>query len=118
MHRRSFIYSSQVNCWFDQPTYYFALLNYVFYCESKKNHFFYLFLVIITSSKYTLSKHSLKVVIGNMIDMNTKLEQKEGYRPTIGRKSLHSMPNDNGTRFINFMVSRDINLSSTYPQYF
>jgi len=58
----------------------------------------------------TIPRYSLKVVIGNM---NEKLEQ-EGYRPTIGRESLHSLSNDNGTRFVNFAASRDIIISSTY----
>lgn len=30
---RTVIYSSQVNRWSDQPTYYFELLSYLFYCK-------------------------------------------------------------------------------------
>jgi len=59
----------------------------------------------------TIPRHSVKVVIG---DINAKLGHEEGYRPTIGRKSLHSMSNDNGTRFLNFAAARDIIISSTY----
>lgn len=34
--------------------------------------------------------------------------------PSIGRESLHSISNNNGTRLVNFAVSRDMNISSTY----
>jgi len=53
-----------------------------------------------------ISRHSVKIVIG---DMNAKLGQEERHRPTIGRESLYSISNDNGTRFVSFANNFNFN---------
>lgn len=40
----------------------------------------------------TFPRHSVKLVIG---DMDAKLGQEEGYKPSIGRESSHSILIDN-----------------------
>jgi len=36
------------------------------------------------------------------------------FRPTIGKESLHDTSNDNGSKLINFAISRELLISSTY----
>lgn len=58
----------------------------------------------------TLPRHAIKLI---MEDMIAKIGRENVYRPTIGKESLHSVSNDNGTRFINFTVSRGIIIISS-----
>ena len=53
----------------------------------------------------------IKIILG---DFNAKVGREVFYRPTIGKYSLHQTSNDNGTRVIDFAVSRNMVLSSTY----
>lgn len=46
-------------------------------------------------------------------DFNAKIGQEVVYRPTIGKKSLHKISNDNGTRLVNFAMTRSMIVSST-----
>src|SRR6201992_857888 len=56
----------------------------------------------------------IKIILG---DFNAKIGREVFYRPTIGKYSLHQTSNDNGTRGIDFAVSRNMVLSSTYFQH-
>jgi hypothetical protein len=44
-------------------------------------------------------QRDVKIIIG---DMNAKIGKEDTYRPIIGKYSLHTKSNDNGTRLINF----------------
>jgi len=61
----------------------------------------------------SLPRRAIKIIMG---DMNAKIGRENVFRPTIGKESPHIVSNDNGTRFINFAMSRDIIISSTYFQ--
>lgn len=52
----------------------------------------------------------MKILLG---DFKAKIGQEVIYRPTIGKESLHKVPNDNGTRLINFAMTRNMVVSST-----
>lgn len=56
-------------------------------------------------------KRDIKIILG---DFNAKVGREVYYRPTIGKYSLHETSNDNGTRVIDFAVSRNMVVSSTY----
>lgn len=57
-----------------------------------------------------MSNYSMKILIG---DMNAKLGKEDMYRPNLGKHSLHSISNDNGTRLIEFAVSKNMYIKST-----
>jgi len=52
----------------------------------------------------------MKILLG---DFNAKIGQEVVYRPTIGKESLHRISNDNGTRLVNFAMTRSMIVSST-----
>lgn len=56
-------------------------------------------------------RHDIKIIVG---DMNAKVGREEIYRPTIGQHSLHERSNGNGARLIDFAVSRNMTVSSTF----
>jgi len=46
-------------------------------------------------------------------DFNAKLGQAVVYTPSIGKESLHRISNDNGSRLVNFAMTRSMIVSST-----
>ncbi|KAL4153361.1 hypothetical protein QTP88_001194 [Uroleucon formosanum] len=54
--------------------------------------------------------NKVKILLG---DFNAKIGQEVVYRPTIGKESLHRISNGNGTRLVNFAMTRSMILSST-----
>jgi hypothetical protein len=93
------------------PNYDLIIINCHVPTEEKEDEVKNVFYESLERVYNTLPRYSVKVVIG---DMNAKLGQEESYSPTIGRESLHSISNDNGTRLVNFSAFRDIIISSTY----
>jgi len=60
-----------------------------------------------------ISTNKVKILLG---DFNTKVGQEIIYRPTVGKESLHRVSNDNGTRLVNFAITRNMVVSSnTFP---
>jgi len=55
--------------------------------------------------------HDVKMILG---DMNVKIGREKMYKPVIGQESIHKENNDNGERLIDFAVSRNMIVSSTY----
>ena len=53
----------------------------------------------------------IKICLG---DFNAKVGREVTYRPAIGTHSLHENSNDNGCRLIDFAVSNNMVVSSTY----
>lgn len=47
-------------------------------------------------------------------DLNAQVGKELMFRPTIGKESLHDTSNDNGNKLINFAISRELVISSTY----
>lgn len=61
---------------------------------------------------YNRAPHSdIKIVLG---DFNAKVGQESAYRPTIGPHSLHESSNGNGEKLIDFALSNNLVVSSTY----
>jgi len=54
--------------------------------------------------------NKVKILLG---DFNAKIEQEVIYRPTIGKESLHKVSNNNGTRLVNFAMTRNMVVCST-----
>jgi len=54
--------------------------------------------------------NKVKILLG---DFNAKIGQEVIYRQTFGRESLHKVSNNNGTRLVNFAMTRNIVVSST-----
>lgn len=61
----------------------------------------------------SFSRLTIIIKIG---DMNAKIGHEYLFRPAIGKKRLHSVSNNNGTRIINYVMSHDIIISGTYFQ--
>ncbi|KAL0271865.1 UNVERIFIED_CONTAM: hypothetical protein PYX00_008828 [Menopon gallinae] len=58
-----------------------------------------------------LPTHCVRIVIG---DMNAQIGKENHFRPTIGPDSLHETCNDNGNRLVNFAISKNMTIASTY----
>lgn len=56
-------------------------------------------------------RHDIKMIVG---DMNAKVGREEIYRPTIGQHSIHETSNNNGVRLVDYAVSRNMTVSSTF----
>ncbi|KAL4130807.1 hypothetical protein QTP88_008189 [Uroleucon formosanum] len=54
--------------------------------------------------------NKVKILLG---DFNAKIGQEVVYRPTIGKESLFRISNDNGTRLVNFAMTRSMIVSNT-----
>lgn len=59
----------------------------------------------------SLPRYCIKVRVG---DFNAQVGKEMMFRPTIGKDSLHETSNDNGSKLINFAISRELVISSTY----
>jgi hypothetical protein len=46
-------------------------------------------------------------------DFNAKLEREEEYQDVKGKHSLYHVTNDNGSRMIDFAISKNMIISST-----
>lgn len=46
--------------------------------------------------------------------MNAQIGKENIFRPTIGSHSLHEISNDNGNKLIQFAISRNLVIKSTY----
>jgi len=58
-----------------------------------------------------LPKYNSKTVLGNF---NAKLRREGKSRPTIGKYSLHEKTTKNGEKLVNFAISKNLLLKSTY----
>ena len=56
-------------------------------------------------------ERDVKILLG---DFNAKVGREMIYRPTIGMHSLHETSNENGSNLIDFAVSNNMVISSTY----
>lgn len=59
----------------------------------------------------SLPRYCIKVTVG---DFNAQVGKEVMFRPTIGKERLHDTSNDNGSKLINFAISRELVISSTY----
>ena len=57
------------------------------------------------------ASHDVKMILG---DMNAKIGREKMYKPVIGQESIHKESNNNRERLIDFAVSRNMIVSSTY----
>lgn len=56
------------------------------------------------------SMGSIRIVLGNL---SAKFGRKAEYRNWIGTESLHAIINDNGSKFIDFLVRKGLVIKST-----
>jgi len=59
----------------------------------------------------SLPRYCIKLTVG---DFNAQVGKEFMFRPIIGKESLHDTSNDNGSKLINFAISRELVISSTY----
>jgi hypothetical protein len=52
----------------------------------------------------------IKIILG---DFNAKVGKEYIYKPTNGNESLHNETNNNGTKIIQFAISKGFNVRST-----
>jgi hypothetical protein len=55
-------------------------------------------------------KRDIKIIIG---DLNAKMGLEEIFKPTLGKDSLHKIPNDNRIRLIDFASTHNMVIGST-----
>jgi len=55
--------------------------------------------------------HDVTIILG---DMNGKICREEMYKPVIGQEIIHMGSNNTGEKLIDFAVSRNMTVSSTY----
>lgn len=82
-----------------------TLINVYALTEDKDNEEKELFYGKLVEVYDGAPKRDIKMFLG---DFNAKVGREVYYRPTIGKYSLHDTSNDNGTRLIDFAVSRNI----------
>jgi hypothetical protein len=88
-----------------------ALLNCYAPTEDKNNDVKSDFYESLENAYDSLPGNTIKIIVG---DLNAQIGRESSYRPTIGQESLHLTSNDNGVRAINFAVSKDLVVSSTF----
>jgi hypothetical protein len=54
----------------------------------------------------------MKILLGNF---NAKVGREDIFKPIIGKESLHEASNDNGVRVVNFAISKNLIVMSTFP---
>jgi len=59
----------------------------------------------------SLPGNTIKIIVR---DLNDQIGRESSHRPTIGQESLHLTSNDNGLQAINFALSKDLVVSSTF----
>ena len=74
--------------------------------EKKKEDFYNL----LEQSINQIANLDIKVILGGI---NAKVGKENIYKPTIDNESLHNETNNNGTKMIQFAVSKGFNVSST-----
>jgi exonuclease III len=57
-----------------------------------------------------LPNNKVKIILG---DYNAKIGQEPFFSPTIGKNILHTNSNDNGSRLVNFAITRNMVISNT-----
>jgi exonuclease III len=58
-----------------------------------------------------LPSNNVKLILG---DFNAKVGRESEYRWTVGPNSLHNISNDSGVRLIDFAMSKNMTVSSTF----
>lgn len=87
-----------------------VLLNCYAPTEDKNNEIKSNFYENLENAYDSLPRNTVKIVE----DFNAQIGREPNYRPTIGQVSLHMMSNDKEVRAINFAVSKDLVVSSTF----
>jgi exonuclease III len=60
-----------------------------------------------------LARSDIKIILG---DFNAKVGKESTYKPTTGSESLYNETNYNGTKMIQFAISKGLNVrSTTFP---
>jgi len=57
-----------------------------------------------------IARSDVKTILG---DINAKVGKESIYKPTNGNESLHDETNNNGTKMIQFVISKGLNVRST-----
>jgi sorting nexin-29 len=69
------------------------------------------FYVKLSKTYQDCPNHDIKIVVG---DFNAKIGRESFYTSVVGKHSLHADTSDNGTRLIDFAVSHNMIVGSTY----
>jgi hypothetical protein len=57
-------------------------------------------------------RYHMKILLG---DFNAKVGREVIFKPIIGNESLHEASNDNWVRAVNFAISKNLIIKSTFP---
>ncbi|KAL4141519.1 hypothetical protein QTP88_004148 [Uroleucon formosanum] len=88
-----------------------ALLNCYAPTEDKNNEVKSDFYEDLENTYDSLPGNTVKIIVG---DLNAQIGWEASYRSTIRQENLHMTSNDNGVLVINFAVSKDLVVSSTF----
>lgn len=88
-----------------------ALLNFYAPMEDKNNEVKSNFYEDLENAFDSLPGNTVKIIVGGL---NAQIGRESSYRFIIGQESIHVTSNDNGVRVINFAVSKDLVVSSTF----
>jgi hypothetical protein len=59
-------------------------------------------------------RYQMKILLR---DFNAKVGREDIFKPIIGNDSLHEVNNDNGIRVVNFAISKNLIVKSTFPHH-